>query len=51
MGAYSPADHILGKDGAQQVLETIIQPTIDGMKKRGIPFSGFLYAGLMVTED
>lgn len=51
MGAYSPADHILGMDGMTEVMEKIIKPTVEGMEKRETPFSGFLYAGLMVTED
>jgi phosphoribosylamine--glycine ligase len=47
MGAYSPAPLM---DEALQniVLETIIQPTVDAMAKRGTPYSGVLYAGLMV---
>ncbi|MFJ8823688.1 phosphoribosylamine--glycine ligase [Streptomyces sp. NPDC102467] len=48
MGAYSPlpwADPKL----VQEVLETVLQPTVDEMKKRGTTFSGLLYAGLAIT--
>ncbi|WP_428953701.1 phosphoribosylamine--glycine ligase [Streptomyces sp. cg35] len=49
MGAYSPlpwADPKL----VQEVLDTVLQPTVDEMKKRGTPFSGLLYAGLAITS-
>nr|WP_203643886.1 phosphoribosylamine--glycine ligase [Streptomyces sp. SID14478] len=48
MGAYSPlpwADPKL----VQEVLDTVLQPTVDEMKKRGTTFSGLLYAGLAIT--
>ncbi|MFE6890045.1 phosphoribosylamine--glycine ligase [Streptomyces sp. NPDC057694] len=48
MGAYSPlpwADPKL----VQEVLDTVLQPTVDEMKRRGTPFSGLLYAGLAIT--
>ncbi|MAP11247.1 MAG: phosphoribosylamine--glycine ligase [Gammaproteobacteria bacterium] len=50
MGAYTPAPVI---DGAlhARIMETIIQPTINGMAADGQPFVGFLFAGLMVSED
>ena len=49
-GAYTPAPVI---DGAlhARIMETIIQPTINGMAADGQPFVGFLFAGLMVSED
>ncbi len=50
MGAYAPAPDITPKF-IQQIQETILQPTIDGMIKRGSPYVGILYAGLMLTED
>ncbi len=50
MGTYSTND-ILGADLEQEVLERIIQPTIDGMRREGNPFRGILYAGLMLTEQ
>ncbi len=50
MGAYSPApamtDELLTK-----VMETIIQPTIDGMAAEGCPYKGVLFAGIMLTEQ
>ena len=48
MGAYAPAP-VLDADGLRRVHETVLQPTIEGMKKEGIPFRGILYAGLIVT--
>jgi phosphoribosylamine--glycine ligase len=50
MGTYS-TDDILGPDLEREVLETIIQPAIDGMRQEGNPFRGILYAGLMLTEQ
>ncbi|MFD1832710.1 MULTISPECIES: phosphoribosylamine--glycine ligase [Streptomyces] len=49
MGAYSPlpwADPKL----ADEVLATVLQPTVDEMRRRGTPFSGLLYAGLAITS-
>ena len=52
MWAYSPADEILlWKRGKDSVMNQIIKPTVTWMKKRWIPFEGFLYAGLMMTGD
>ena len=39
------------KERLKRVHDTILQPTIDGMRKEGIPFKGILYAGLMVAGD
>jgi len=50
MGAYSPAPVFTQKE-MQVVLDTIIQPTIDGMHNEGNPFVGVLFAGLMMTPD
>ena len=47
MGAYSPAPVVTPELHAQ-VMHEIILPTIQGMAKDGIPYSGFLYAGLMI---
>jgi phosphoribosylamine---glycine ligase len=47
MGAYSPAPVVTPKLHAQ-VMREIILPTIQGMASDGIPYSGFLYAGLMI---
>ena len=49
MGAYSPAP-VVTKEIYSKVMEEIIYPTIHGMAKDGIPFTGFLYAGLMITK-
>jgi phosphoribosylamine--glycine ligase len=50
MGAYSPAPVVTPKVHARAMQE-VIWPTIRGMEKDGIPFTGFLYAGLMVSPD
>ena len=50
MGAYSPAPIVTPALQAR-VLREIITPTINGMKKDGIPFTGFLYAGLMIDKE
>ncbi len=50
MGAYSPAP-ALTPALADQVMREIIRPTIDGMKARGCPYKGVLYAGLMLTDE
>jgi len=49
MGAYSPAP-IISPVLHARVLREIIHPTIAGMAKDGIPFTGFLYAGLMIGD-
>ncbi|URM90763.1 phosphoribosylamine--glycine ligase [Streptomyces sp. MRC013] len=49
MGAYSPlpwADPKL----VDEVVETVLQPTVDELRRRGTPFSGLLYAGLAITS-
>ncbi len=50
MGAYSPAPVVTPQLHAR-VMREIIQPTVQGMAKDGIPFTGFLYAGLMIDAD
>ncbi|MDR2129445.1 MAG: phosphoribosylamine--glycine ligase [Burkholderiaceae bacterium] len=47
MGAYSPAP-VVTPDVHARAMRQIILPTISGMEKDGIPYTGFLYAGLMV---
>ena len=47
MGAYSPAPVVTPNVHAK-VMQEIIHPTIAGMVKDGLPFTGFLYAGLMI---
>lgn len=49
MGAYSPAP-VMTPALTQQVMDTIIHPTIEEMAARGAPFTGVLYAGLMMTD-
>jgi len=50
MGAYSPAP-VINDELHQRAMETVIQPTIRGMAEQGMPFTGFLYAGLMISPD
>ncbi|HZG18377.1 MAG TPA: phosphoribosylamine--glycine ligase [Herbaspirillum sp.] len=50
MGAYSPAPIVTPALHAR-VMREIIVPTVQGMAKDGIPFSGFLYAGLMIDAE
>ena len=47
MGAYSPAP-VVTPDVHARVMREIIGPTVAGMRKDGMPFTGFLYAGLMI---
>ena len=49
MGAYSPAPIVTPALHAR-VMREIILPTVQGMAKEGIPFTGFLYAGLMIDK-
>ncbi|MCO5118971.1 MAG: phosphoribosylamine--glycine ligase [Burkholderiaceae bacterium] len=50
MGAYSPAPVVTPSVHAR-VLREIIRPTVEGMAAEGTPFTGFLYAGLMIAPD
>ncbi len=50
MGAYSPAPVVTPEIHARAMRE-IIRPTVEGMAKDGIPYTGFLYAGLMISPD
>ena len=50
MGAYSPAP-VVTPDVHARAMREIIMPTIKGMEKDGIPFTGFLYAGLMIDAQ
>jgi phosphoribosylamine--glycine ligase len=49
MGAYSPAPIVTPEIHAR-VMREVIQPAIQGMAQEGIPYSGFLYAGLMIDR-
>jgi phosphoribosylamine--glycine ligase len=50
MGAYSPAP-VVTPDVHARVMREIIHPTVAGMRKDGMPFTGFLYAGLMIDAQ
>jgi len=50
MGAYSPA-HLMNDALEEKILTRIIEPTIAGMVKDGHPFTGVLFAGIMVVDD
>lgn len=50
MGAYSPAP-VVTPQIHQRVLEEVIYPTVRGMDEEGYPYTGFLYAGLMIMAD
>jgi phosphoribosylamine--glycine ligase len=49
MGAYAPAP-ICPPDLLDQVTKTVLQPSLDGLRREGHPFVGILYAGLMLTQ-
>lgn len=50
MGAHSPAV-VLSGETAAEIMKSIIMPTIQGMASEGRPYTGVLYAGLMLTPD
>ena len=50
MGAYSPAP-VLDPATEQRAIDEIVAPTVRAMAEAGMPFSGVLYAGLMLTAD
>jgi len=50
MGAYSPAPIVSGEIH-ERVMREVIRPTIKGMAAEGAPYTGFLYAGLMIGPD
>jgi phosphoribosylamine--glycine ligase len=50
MGAYSPAP-VVTPDVHARIMREVIEPTVRGMAADGVPFTGFLYAGLMVDAD
>ncbi|WMO12403.1 phosphoribosylamine--glycine ligase [Pseudoalteromonas piscicida] len=50
MGAYSPAP-VVTPDIHDRIMAEVINPTVEGMAKEGHPYTGFLYAGLMITAD
>ena len=50
MGAYSPAP-VVTPEIHQRAMNEVIMPTVEGMAKEGAPYTGFLYAGLMIDAD
>lgn len=50
MGAYSPAP-LVTAELHQHIMDTVIKPTVQGMAAEGVPYTGFLYAGLMITPQ
>ncbi|XP_028256062.1 trifunctional purine biosynthetic protein adenosine-3 isoform X2 [Parambassis ranga] len=50
MGAYCPTPQV-SQELLQQIRETVLQKTVDGMREEGIPYVGVLYAGLMLTKQ
>ena len=50
MGAYSPAP-VVTPEIDERIMNEVIMPTVKGMKDEGNPFTGFLYAGVMVAAD
>ena len=50
MGAYSPAP-VVTPDVHERTLREVIMPTLDGMAADGVPYTGFLYAGLMISPN
>lgn len=50
MGAYSPAP-VVTPEIHQRAMDEVIMPTVEGMANEGAPYTGFLYAGLMIDAD
>ncbi|MHB8659163.1 MAG: phosphoribosylamine--glycine ligase [Solirubrobacteraceae bacterium] len=50
MGSYSPVPEV-GEQRAREICAAVHQPVLDELARRGLPFHGVLYAGLMLTED
>lgn len=50
MGAYSPAP-VVSPAVHQRIMREVIEPTVQGMAAEGAPYTGFLYAGIMIAED
>ncbi len=50
MGAYSPAP-VVTPEIHQRAMNEVIMPTVEGMAREGAPYTGFLYAGLMIDSD
>jgi phosphoribosylamine--glycine ligase len=50
MGAYCD-DSILSRSMRDRIIDRIVEPALAGMRRRGTPFAGFLYCGLMITQE
>ncbi|MBD3648214.1 MAG: phosphoribosylamine--glycine ligase, partial [Pseudomonadales bacterium] len=50
MGAYSPAP-VVTPETERKIIEQVIEPTLAGMRTEGHPYTGFLYAGLMIDDN
>lgn len=50
MGAYSPAP-VINDALFEEITKNVMQPAVQTMKKRGTPFTGFLYAGIMIEQQ
>ena len=50
MGAYSPAP-VVTDAVYQRIMDEVITPTVEGMAAEGMPYTGFLYAGLMINPE
>lgn len=50
MGAYSPAP-VVTPEMHQRIMDEVIHPTVEGMAAEGLPYTGFLYAGVMINAE
>ncbi|MBF0264103.1 MAG: phosphoribosylamine--glycine ligase [Gammaproteobacteria bacterium] len=50
MGAYSPAP-VVTEEVSEQIMQQVIIPTVEGMASEGLSYTGFLYAGIMISPD
>ncbi len=50
MGAYSPAP-VVTPEVHHRIMREVIEPTVAGLAEEGMPYTGFLYAGLMILQD
>lgn len=50
MGAYSPAP-VVTASMHDRIMREVIEPTVNGMRQDGYPYTGFLYAGIMIAPD
>jgi len=50
MGCYAPAD-FMGDALLQRMIDEVLQPTVDGLRRVGTPYVGVLYAGMMIADN